>query len=412
MFINKDRLWDTLETHGKIGGTPDGGVCRETLTPEDKQGRDLFVKWCREAGLAVVWDEMGTIYATRPGRDNSLLPLAFGSHLDTQPTGGKYDGILGVLGGLEVMRTLNDNKVETDRPLVLIDWTNEEGSRFVPSMMASGIYTGLFKYEEMLKATDAGGRILGDELDASGYRGVEKVGARRFDALLELHIEQGPVLEAKGVEIGIVTGSQGMNWSHVTINGKSSHAGTTPMAYRLDAMGAMARLVTVAHGIADATPDGCATVGSITTIPSTYNTIPHTVRFTLDMRHPDETTFGVMLGKFEEACAAERARGFAVRREEFGTTPSQAFAPRCVAAVRKATGEAGYTHADIVSGAGHDCVYVNRVCDVGMIFVPCKDGLSHNPKESITRDQAGAGADVLYRTVLALSSRTPSAGEL
>lgn len=403
MFINKDRLWDTLEAHGKIGGTPDGGVCREALTPEDKAGRDLFVAWCREAGLEVAWDEMGTIYATRPGKDNSLLPLAFGSHLDTQPTGGKYDGILGVLGGLEVMRALNDNRVVTDRPLVLIDWTNEEGSRFVPSMMASGIYTGLFKYEDMLKATDANGKALGDDLAASGYKGTEKVGKRKFDALLELHIEQGPVLEAGGVEIGVVTGAQGMNWSHVTINGKSSHAGTTPMPYRLDAMGAMARLVQVAHDIAGNTPDGCATVGSITTIPSTYNTIPHTVRFTLDMRHPDEAALQGMLKKFGDAMAAEQAKGFAVKREEFGTTPSRAFAARCVAAVRKAAEEAGYSKADIVSGAGHDCVYVSRICDVGMIFVPCKDGLSHNPKESITKDQAAAGAEVLYRAVVELA---------
>lgn len=403
MFINSDRLWDTLETHGKIGGTPDGGVCREALTTEDKVGRDLFVSWCREAGLDVAYDKIGTIYATRPGRDNSLPPLAFGSHLDTQPTGGKYDGILGVLGGLEVMRSLNDNKIETDRPLVLIDWTNEEGSRFVPSMMASGIYTGLFKYEDMLQATDANGKVLKDELEASGYKGTEEIGQRRFHALLELHIEQGPVLEAKNVEIGVVTGSQGMNWSHVTINGKSSHAGTTPMPYRLDAMGAMARLVLIVHDIANTTPGACATIGSISTVPSTYNTIPHSVRFTLDMRHPNEATLQDMLKKFEDAMTIERDRGFTVIREEFGTTPSQEFAPRCVAAVRTATQEAGYTHTDIVSGAGHDCVYVNRICDVGMIFVPCKGGLSHNPKENITKNQAAAGSEVLYRTVLALA---------
>ena len=405
MFIDKDRLWDSLKTHGKIGGTPDGGVCREALTPEDKEGRDLFVKWCREAGLEVAWDKMGTIYATRSGKDNSLPPLAFGSHLDTQPTGGRYDGILGVLGGLEVMRSLNDNKAESDRPLVLINWTNEEGSRFVPSMMASGIYTGLFTYEDMLNATDQNGKVLGDELEASGYKGEEEVGARAFAALLELHIEQGPVLEAKNVEIGIVTGSQGMNWSHVTINGKSSHAGTTPMPYRLDAMGAMARLVQTAHAIADAMPDACATIGSIITIPSTYNTIPHTVRFTLDMRHPNEAALQAMLKQFEDAMAAEEAKGFTVKREEFGATPAQKFAPHCVAAVRHATEEAGYSCAEIVSGAGHDCVYVNRVCPVGMIFVPCKDGLSHNPKESITKEQAAAGADVLYRTVLSLAKR-------
>lgn len=403
MFVNKARLWDTLETHGKIGGTPDGGVCRQALTPEDKTGRDLFVQWCREAGLEVGYDKIGTIYATRPGKDNSLTPLAFGSHLDTQPTGGKYDGILGVLGGLEVMRALNDNNVVTDRPLVLIDWTNEEGSRFVPSMLASGIYCDIFKLEDMLKATDAEGVTLGDALEATGYKGTEEVGARKFHALLELHIEQGPVLEEKGFEVGVVTGSQGMNWSHVTINGRSSHAGTTPMGYRLDAMGAMARLVQIAHGIADATPDGCTTIGSISTIPSTYNTIPHTVRFSLDMRHPDDAVLNEMLSRFEAACAEERAKGFGVKREEFGTTPAQKFDAECVAAVRKSTEDAGYTHMDIVSGAGHDAVYMNRVCRVGMIFVPCKDGISHNPKEAISPEQAAAGADVLYRTVLQLA---------
>ncbi|MDR1934386.1 MAG: Zn-dependent hydrolase [Candidatus Accumulibacter sp.] len=403
MYIDKDRLWETLETHARIGGTPDGGVCREALTAEDKAGRDCFVAWCREAGLEVAYDKICTIYATRPGRDDSLAPLAFGSHLDTQPTGGKYDGILGVLGGLEVMRALNDKQVVTDRPLVLIDWTNEEGSRFVPSMLASGIYSGIFSYEDMLRATDARGMTLGEAADASGYKGSEEIGARSFHALLELHIEQGPVLESRGVEIGVVTGSHGMSWSHVTINGKSSHAGTTPMPYRLDAMGAMARLVGIAHNVANAVPDACATVGSIVTIPSTYNTIPHTVRFTLDMRHPDDATLQAMLARFEDACAAERARGFAVKREEFGATPAQKFAPACVAAVRKAAAAAGYTHCDIASGAGHDCVYVNRVCDVGMIFVPCKDGISHNPRESITREQAAAGAEVLYRAVLELS---------
>ncbi|GHV54689.1 Zn-dependent hydrolase [Deltaproteobacteria bacterium] len=403
MFINQDRLWDSLQTHGKIGGTPDGGVCREALSPADKAGRDVFVQWCREAGLDVAWDKIGTIYATRPGKDNSLPPLAFGSHLDTQPTGGKYDGILGVLGGLEVMRALQDNDIVTERPLVLLDWTNEEGSRFVPSMLASGIYCGIFTLEDMLNATDAGGTTLGSALEASGYKGAEEIGARKFHALLEMHIEQGPVLEEKGVDVGIVTGSQGMNWSHVTINGRSSHSGTTPMSYRLDAMGAMARLVQRCHEIAAGIPDACATVGSISTIPATYNTIPHTVRFSLDLRHPDDAVLAGMIRQFEAACETERAKGFGVKREEFGTTPAQVFAPRCVAAVRQAAVDAGYNHCDIVSGAGHDAVYMNRVCDVGMIFVPCIGGISHNPKEAVTREMAAAGAEVLYRAVLRLS---------
>ncbi len=404
MYINKERLWDCLETHGKIGGTADGGVCREALTAEDKEGRDLFIQWCQEAGLEVAYDNTGTIYATRKGTDNSLAPIAFGSHLDTQPTGGKYDGILGVLGGLEVMRALNDHNVQTKRPLVLIDWTNEEGSRFIPSMLASGIYAGIFNYEEMLKQQDANGISFGEALENIGYKGEEKIGQRTFDALLELHIEQGPVLEAKNVEVGIVTGSQGMNWSHVTIGGKSSHAGTTPMPYRLDAMGAMARLVQKAHDIANAIPNACATIGSIQTIPSTYNTIPHTVRFTLDLRHPDQTILDDVIAQFEAACTLEREKGFTISRDEFGATKAKNFAPRCVDAVRKAVQETGYTHAEIVTGAGHDCVYVNDVCDVGMIFVPCKDGISHNPKESITAEQAAAGAEVLYRAVIDLAN--------
>jgi N-carbamoyl-L-amino-acid hydrolase len=270
-------------------------------------------------------------------------------------------------------------------------------------MLASGIYCGIFALEDMLRARDANGVSLGDALDATGFGGTEEVGARRFHGLLEMHIEQGPVLEGKGVEVGIVTGSQGMNWSHVIINGRSSHAGTTPMEYRLDAMTAMARLVQKCQDIACSMPGACATVGSISTTPSTYNTIPHTVKFSLDLRHPDDALLAEMIRQFEAACGQERARGFAVRREEFGKTPAQRFAPEFVAAVRQSAEDAGFSHCDIVSGAGHDAVYMNRVCNVGMIFVPCLGGISHNPKEAITREQAAAGAEVLYRTVLRLS---------
>ncbi len=404
MFTNKERLWKCLEEHGQIGSTGDGGVCREALTPVDKEGRDLFVHWCKEAGLTVEYDNTGTIYATRSGTDMSLLPIAFGSHLDTQPTGGKYDGILGVLGGLEVMRALNDNNVQTKRPLVLINWTNEEGCRFIPSMLASGIYAGIFNYEDMIQQKNADGVRFDEALEAIGYKGTEKVGSRKFDALLELHIEQGPVLEAKNMELGVVTGSQGMDWSYVTIKGKSSHSGTTPMPYRLDSMAAMARLLQKAYDIANNIPDACATIGSIQTTPSTYNTIPHTVRFTLDMRHPNQSILQSMLAEFEAACEIEKATGFEISREVFGSTPAKNFAPRCITAIRDAVQSTEYTHTDIITGAGHDCVYINDVCDVGMIFVPCKDGISHNPKESITPEQAIAGTEVLYRAVLQLAN--------
>ena len=404
MRVNADRLWDSLETHGAIGATPEGGVCRQALTPEDKEGRDLFARWCREAGLELFVDKIGTMYAVRPGQDNSLQPLAFGSHLDTQPTGGKYDGVYGVLGGLEVMRALNDLKITTKRPLLLINWTNEEGCRFVPSMLASGIYSGFFTLEKMLDAKDAEGLRLGDELKAIGYAGTEEIGARKFHALLELHIEQGPVLEQKNIEVGVVTGSQAMNWSHVTLKGRAAHAGTTPMPHRLDPMGAMARMLLGAHEIAKAIPDGCATIGSITTVPSTYNTIPHTVRFSLDLRHPDEAVLGTMIKKFEALMEAEKANGFGVERKEFGVAKAQRFDAPCVAAVRESAAEAGFSHCDIVSGAGHDAVYMNTVCRTAMIFVPCKDGISHNPAESITKAQAAAGAEVLLGAVLRLAA--------
>ncbi len=401
--IDRDRLWDSLMTHGQIGGLENGGVCREALTETDAQGRDTFVQWCREAGLEVAVDAMGTIYATRAGTDTTLDAVAMGSHLDSQPTGGKFDGILGVLGGLEVMRALNDAGIQTRRPLTVINWTNEEGSRFPPSMIASGVYAGRFSMEDVAGMKDSEGVRFIDALEAIGYKGIEQVGERRFSSYLELHIEQGPILEHYSTEIGVVTGAQAMSWNRIRVHGQEAHAGTTPMHVRRDAMAAANRIMTVCFDAAYAIDDARATIGVIRAQPASHNTIPHTVEFTLDMRHPDDGVLAGQLAKLEKVLAAERNRGFEVFREEFGSTPATRFDARCVEVVRQAANEQGFSHRDIVSGAGHDAVYLSGVIPTAMIFVPCKEGISHNPVESITPAQAGSGAEVLLAAALSLS---------
>ncbi len=401
--INKSRLWNCLENHARHGGTKQGGVNRETLTSTDKAGRDVFVRWCIEAGMSVGVDQIGNIYATRQGIDPDLAPLMIGSHLDTQPTGGKYDGILGVLGGLEVIRALNDADIETLRPITLVNWTNEEGSRYVPSMMGSGVYSGRFELQQMLQQTDAEGVSVAQALDEIGYVGDEEVGARRFHASLELHIEQGPVLENKQIEVGVVTGSQAMNWSHVCIEGRPAHAGTTPMSHRLDPMQATVRLLEQSYRTGHQLKDACVTIGSIKTTPASHSTIPKRVELTLDLRHPSNETLAQMVAEFDQAAAVEEAAGFKVSRTEFGTAKGRGFDTDCVDAVRQAAIEGGYSHCDIISGAGHDAIYIGEICPTAMIFVPCLNGVSHNPAESITPEQAYAGVDVLLKAVLKLA---------
>lgn len=401
--INGDRLWESLMTHGRIGGLENGGVCREALTKTDGRGRDLFVQWCREAGLDVGIDAMGTTYATRAGGDPDLEPVAMGSHLDTQPSGGKFDGILGVLAGLEVMRALNDANLQTRRPLTVINWTNEEGSRFPPSMIASGVYAGRFSMDDVAAVADADGVRFLDALEEIGYAGTEAVGARRFSSYLELHIEQGPVLEHHGIDIGVVTGAQAMSWNRVRVHGQESHAGTTPMDVRRDAMAAAVRLISTCLDMANAIDDARATVGVITARPASHNTIPRTVEFTLDMRHPEDATLSKMQAEFERALEKERGRGFEVQREEFGSTPATRFDAHCIDTVRQAAVDCGYSQRDIVSGAGHDAVYLSDVVPTAMIFVPCEGGISHNPIEKISRAQAASGAEVLLAAALRLS---------
>ena len=405
LTIDSDRLWGTLMETAEIGGTPKGGICRLTLTDEDRRVRDWFAAAVRDAGLELGIDQMGSMYATRPGRDPSKKPIAMGSHLDTQPTGGKFDGILGVLAGLEVMRTLNDAGIETEAPLTLVNWTNEEGARFAPGMVASGVYAGEVDIAWAMERQDRDGIRFGDALDAIGYRGTEPVGQRRFDAMVELHIEQGPVLELEAKTIGVVTAAKGSIWADCRVLGRESHAGSTPMDVRRDALMAFADFALAAERLArENGPDGVATIGVVEALPASRNTIPGEVRFTLDYRHPDADALGRMTqGIDDSAGSIGTARSVTIGIERIWNKAPIAFDERICGAVQKSAAELGLSHRTITSGPGHDAVLTASVVPTAMIFVPCKDGLSHNEAESATKDDCAAGANVLLRTVLQLA---------
>jgi N-carbamoyl-L-amino-acid hydrolase len=400
--VNETRLWDSLMEMAKIGATPKGGCARLALTDLDREGRDLFVRWCRDAGCSITVDRMGNIFARRPGRNDSLPPVVTGSHLDTQPTGGKFDGVYGVLAGLEVIRTLNDHGFETEAPLEVSVWTNEEGSRFAPAMVSSGVFAGVFTEDYGHSRQDLDGASLGGELQRIGYLGDTPVGGRPFKAFFEAHIEQGPILEAQGKTIGVVQGIQGMRWFEVTLTGSESHAGTTPMNRRKDAMLGCARLVDRINKIAlDHTP-AVSTVGLVKVGPNSRNTIPGSVFFTVDLRHPQEETLLVMQSEFQTALSAVcEPLGLAYDCREIWHSPAAHFDKACIDAVRTAAQQAGYAHMDIVSGAGHDAGYINRVAPTAMIFVPCADGISHNEIEAATPADLAAGCNVLLRAMLA-----------
>jgi N-carbamoyl-L-amino-acid hydrolase len=404
LSVDGERLWQSLMTMAEIGATAKGGVCRLTLSDEDKRGRDLFRSWCEEAGLTVTVDQMGSMFGHRPGRDPDRPPVVIGSHLDSQPTGGKFDGALGVLAALEAIRTLNDHGVATEAPLEVVNWTNEEGVRFPPAMIASGVFAGVFDLEYGLSRTDHDGRTIGAELQRIGYAGEQKVGHRPLGALFELHIEQGPILEAEGQRIGVVTGGQGTRWYDCEVIGAESHAGPTPMEARRDALRASAELLGEIYRIAhDQAPNGRATVGELRAYPGSRNTVPGRVEFTIDMRHPDGGVMDAMDHALREAF--ERARGRAPGLEfhlhEIWYAPPVAFDPACVDAVRQAAAGLGLPSRDIVSGAGHDAVYMARVVPTAMIFVPCKDGVSHNEVEYASPQACEDGANVLLHAALA-----------
>lgn len=401
--IRGDRLWDSLMALAKIGATPKGGNCRLALTALDGEGRDLVCGWMREAGLLVRVDQVGNIFGRRPGRNDALPPVMTGSHIDTQPTGGKFDGCFGVLAGLEVMRTLQDHGIETQAPLELAIWTNEEGSRFIPVMMGSGVFAGKFSLDVALDARDIEGKSVRDELQAIGYAGAEPVGERPVGAYFEAHIEQGPILEKEDRVIGAVTGSLGLRWYDVRVKGMEMHAGPTPMSVRRDALYASSFLLQAVVDIANAhQPHGRGTVGVIRVNPGSRNVVPGDVEFTVDLRHEDAQTLRVMDEQWQAACreVAERL-GVEVEVIPAQYFPPTPFAPDLVDKIRAGAKARGLSAMDIVTGAGHDAVYMASVAPTAMIFVPCKDGISHNEIEDAKPEHLEAGANVLLDAMLA-----------
>ena len=400
--INGQRLWDTLMETAKFGGTAKGGINRLTLTDEDKKVRDWFKAAAEAIGCSVTVDEVGNMFARRAGRIDGLAPVCMGSHLDTQPTGGKFDGVLGVLGALEVMRTIHESGYETNAPVEIVNWTNEEGSRFAPAMLASGVFAGVFTPEFACSREDREGKKFGYELDRVGYRGSEKAGMHKLCAMFELHIEQGPVLEDEGKTIGVVTGVQGMRWYDVTVFGQNAHAGATPMSLRRNALLGAARLIDAIDAIAYRfAPHAVATVGLIDNRPNSRNVIPGEVFFTVDLRHPDDDVLEQMELRMKTVLPAvldPLKLLYNVRR--IWTSPAVRFAPELIQCVRRAAEKAGYTTRDMVSGAGHDAAYIARVAPTAMIFVPCLNGISHNEAELATVEDCAAGAQVLLNAIL------------
>jgi len=400
--INGDRLWDSLMEMAKIGLGVAGGNNRQTLTDADAEGRTLFQKWCEEAGCDMGLDTMGNMFAIRPGTDPDALPVYMGSHLDTQPTGGKYDGVLGVLGALEVVRSLNDMGIKTRHPIAIANWTNEEGTRFAPAMLSSGVFAGIHTEDWAKARQDADGKLFGDELRRIGWQGEEPVGQRKMHAMFELHIEQGPILEAEGKDIGVVTHGQGLSWTQITITGKDSHTGSTPMPLRKNAGLGMARILELVDQIAwSHAPHAVGAAGHIDVYPNSRNVIPGKVVFTVDFRSPDLAVIQDMEHRLRlEGQKICDEMGLDVAFEKVGGFDPVAFDAGCVAAVRRAAESLGYAHMNIISGAGHDACWINQVAPTAMIMCPCVDGLSHNEAEEISKDWATAGTDVLLHAVL------------
>lgn len=400
--IDGARLWDTLMTMAEIGPGVAGGNNRQTLTDADAEGRALFRRWAEAAGLTLGVDAMGTMFATRPGEDPEALPVYVGSHLDTQPTGGKYDGVLGVLGALEAVRSMNDLGIRTRHPIVVTNWTNEEGARFAPAMLASGVFAGVIDLDYAYGRTDPDGKRFGDELERIGWKGDESVGARRMHAYFELHIEQGPILEAEEKDIGVVTHCQGLWWLEFTLTGKEAHTGSTPMEMRVNAGLAMARILEMVQGVAMAEqPAAVGGVGQMKFSPNSRNVLPGSVVFTVDIRSPDQAKLDRMRARIEaEAAGICAALGVGCAVEAVGHFDPVTFAPELVARVRGAAERLGYSHRNIVSGAGHDACWAAKVAPATMVMCPCVDGLSHNEAEEITPEWAEKGANVLFHAVL------------
>ncbi|MDR7223373.1 M20 family metallo-hydrolase [Aminobacter aminovorans] len=404
LTVDGDRLWQSLMETAQIGGTQKGGIKRLPLTEEDRAVRDWLVRQCEALGCRTAIDEVGNMFFTRPGTDPALDPIAIGSHLDTQPTGGKFDGILGVLAGLEILRSLSESGYATRHPLMLVNWTNEEGARFSPAMLGSGVHAGVFDRAYADARTAADGVTFGDALDAIGYRGETPAGSTKIAAMLELHIEQGPVLERHGKDIGIVEGVQSMRWYDLVITGVEAHAGSTPMDARLDALVAAAELVLLVERIAKSHASAVGTVGCLAVHPSSRNVVPGQISMTVDLRHPEDCQLEIMEATLRREIHARFDGRLTCSLSEIWRSPAVKFDGRCIDAVASGAATAGYSSLRLHSGAGHDSAYIARVAPTSMIFIPCLDGLSHNEAESSTKEQCQAGAQTLLNAVLMLDN--------
>jgi N-carbamoyl-L-amino-acid hydrolase len=400
--IDGERLWRSLMDLAAIGATPKGGVCRLALSDLDRQGRDLVVRWAREAGLTVTVDRIGNVFMRRAGRNPALPPVMTGSHIDTQPTGGKFDGNYGVLAGLEVVRTLNDHGIQTEAPIEVAFWTNEEGSRFVPVMMGSGVFAGAFTLEHAYAAHDADGVSVREALEAIGYLGEEEPGQHPIGSYFEVHIEQGPVLEDAGVTIGVVEGVLGIRWFDCTVTGMEAHAGPTPMGLRRDALQVATLLMqevvasALRHG-----PHGRGTVGMVRVHPNSRNVIPGQVQFSIDLRNASDALVDQQVAEVKALAERLTAQtGLPIEIKPVSNYAAQPFDAGCVDAVRRAAQALGHSHMPTISGAGHDAIYAARLAPAGMVFIPCKDGISHNEIEDAQPAHITAGADVLLRVML------------
>ena len=400
--VNGNRLWNSLMEMAKIGPGIAGGNNRQALTDEDAEARTLLQNWCKEAGLSMGVDQMGTMFARREGVGEDALPVYVGSHLDTQPTGGKYDGVLGVLAGLEIIQTLNEEGIKTKHPIVVVNFSNEEGTRFPPAMVASGVFAGVHSLEWAYSREDSEGKTFGDELQRINWIGDEDVGARKMKAFFELHIEQGPILELEGKEIGVVTHGQGLNWLEIKLTGKESHTGSTPMPMRINAGLGMARITQLVDEIAHQyEPNAVGAIGQCDIYPNSRNIIPGKAIFTVDFRHPEKSIISSM--ERDLRMGAKKIAediGLDLEIESVGGFDPVTFDPDCVATVRVAAEKLGYEHRDLVSGAGHDACWINKVAPTAMVMCPCVGGLSHNEAEEISQKWASAGADVLLHAVL------------
>jgi N-carbamoyl-L-amino-acid hydrolase len=404
--INGERLWSSLMTLAEIGGTPRGGCNRQALTDEDKAGRDLFTSWTRALGCTVTVDEVGNMFGARAGQDASAAPVLIGSHLDTQPTGGRFDGVYGVMSGLEVLRTLTDHQIVTRRPVEVASWTNEEGCRFAPAMLGSGVVSGTYDLSYAYERKDKAGRTFLEELERIGYRGSAPARPRSFHAMFEAHIEQGPILEKAGTTIGVVTGIQGAYWLDVTLEGVACHAGPTPMEMRRDPWRAACPIIEGAFALAAANaPWGRATIGDCKAIPGSRNTVPERLVISVDLRHPDKLVLDDMIASFRERVKTTSAR-YDIQQtvEQVWHMPPTAFDARLVDLIEAAAGGLGLSHRRMVSGAGHDSLHTAQYAPTAMIFVPCAGGLSHNEAEEATPGDLAAGANVLLQAVLAAAN--------